>query len=551
MIEIFILSFCATFLQTPFGYLIQKGSNLRSFSMQHIYGLIILSFFALLLNFFTPLNEFVNSIFLILGLILIIKYYRVFLTKKYFLYSIISSLIIFLLITSSDVYRPDAGLYHLPYIKILNEEKIIFGISNLHFRFGHISIIQYLSALNFNFIFKENGIVLPSAMLSAASIIYFLSNLNFRLKKKKFDFYFFFALSLLLFIFYKVNRYSEYGNDAPAHLLTFILISEIIKNFYNFRFNDIHKYFLISSYIIMNKIILIPVTLFTFVFFLRKNLLNNLKLFIINKKTLFLILFFFMWFTKNIFTSGCILYPIKITCFNNLEWTDSLTIEKVSIENEAWAKGWPDYRDKINAVSQFEYSKKFNWIETWSKNHFIKIIEILAPYIIFFIILFFVLKSGNKKQKNELHLKYLFFVSLFGFILWFLKVPVFRYGYSLIIVPLSLVFSYFFARINLKKNTNTILNTILIIFIIGFVSKNLNRIIFSDNKYYNHPWPKYYSFKKDNQIEEPKSKLISGKKIYFVENDYCMYSYGPCGLYNENLEIKIKNNYTFYNLSVN
>ena len=24
-----------------------------------------------------------------------------------------------------------------------------------------------------------------------------------------------------------------------------------------------------------------------------------------------------------------------------------------------------------------------------------------------------------------------------------------------------------------------------------------------------------------------------------------MYSYGPCGLYNENLEIKIKNNYTF------
>ena len=109
--------------------------------------------------------------------------------------------------------------------------------------------------------------------------------------------------------------------------------------------------------------------------------------------------------------------------------------------------------------------------------------------------------------------------------MWFLKVPVFRYGYSLIIVPLSLVFSYFFARINLKKNTNTILNTILIIFIIGFVSKNLNRIIFSDNKYYNHPWPKYYSFKKDNQIEEPKSKLISGKKIYFVENDYCMYSY--------------------------
>ena len=49
--------------------------------MQHIYGLIFI-FFALLLNFFTPLNEFVNSIFLILGLILIIKYYKFF--KKIF-----------------------------------------------------------------------------------------------------------------------------------------------------------------------------------------------------------------------------------------------------------------------------------------------------------------------------------------------------------------------------------------------------------------------------------------------------------------------------------
>ena len=301
----------------------------------------------------------------------------------------------------------------------------------------------------------------------------------------------------------------------------------------------------------MNKIILIPVILFPIVFFLKKNLINNLKTFINNKKIFFLMLFYLLWFSKNIFTSGCILYPIKITCFNYLEWTDSVTIEKISIENEAWAKGWPDYRDKNNTLSQFEYSTKLNWIDTWSKNHFIKIIKILAPYIIFFIILFFVLKLGNKKQKNELHLKYLFLVSVSGFILWFLKVPVFRYGYSLIIIPLSLVFSYFFIRVNLKKNSNLILNTILLMFTIGFIFKNLNRIIFSEREYYNYPWPKYYSFKKDNKIKKPSHKLISGKKIYFVENDYCMYSYGPCGPYNENLEVKIKNNYTFYTLSIN
>ena len=101
-----------------------------------------------------------------------------------------------------------------------------------------------------------------------------------------------------------------------------------------------------------------------------------------------------MWFTKNIL-QAVVFRSIKITCFNNLEWTDSLTIEKVS--SEAWAKGWPDYRDKINAVSQFEYSK-IQLIETWSKNHFIKIIEILAPYIIFIIFCIKIRKQHKKKR---------------------------------------------------------------------------------------------------------------------------------------------------------
>ena len=46
-------------------------------------------------------------------------------------------------IFKSELFRPDAGLYHLPFTKILNEEKLILGLSNLHFRFGHTSILQY------------------------------------------------------------------------------------------------------------------------------------------------------------------------------------------------------------------------------------------------------------------------------------------------------------------------------------------------------------------------------------------------------------------------
>ena len=52
--------------------------------------------------------------------------------QEFFIYSIISTFIISILILESNVYRPDASLYHLPFINILNEEKIIFGLSNLH-----------------------------------------------------------------------------------------------------------------------------------------------------------------------------------------------------------------------------------------------------------------------------------------------------------------------------------------------------------------------------------------------------------------------------------
>ena len=43
--------------------------------------------------------------------------------QRIFIYSIISTFIISILIYESNVYRPDAGLYHLPFINILNEEK--------------------------------------------------------------------------------------------------------------------------------------------------------------------------------------------------------------------------------------------------------------------------------------------------------------------------------------------------------------------------------------------------------------------------------------------
>ena len=223
MLEIFFYSLLVLVLFTPFGYfLIQHFEpNLYSFSKQLIFGSIFLCFLAITINFFFPLNIYVNSIVLILSFIILYKKRKIYISKKFFLFLLLSGILITFLIAESHVYRPDAGLYHLPFISILNSEKIVLGLSNLNFRYGHASIMQYFSAISNNLLLYDFGIVFAQAIIAVAVIINFSYLLLVGIQNKKYSFHLFYIFFILTYIFYKMNRYGEYGNDAPAHFLVF------------------------------------------------------------------------------------------------------------------------------------------------------------------------------------------------------------------------------------------------------------------------------------------------------------------------------------------
>ena len=231
MFNIFILSIFSIFIISPFGYLFIKKHSFINFAIQLIYGVIIVSFVALFLNFFFPLNLLINTLILIIPIYLIFKNYSYFMSKKFLLFVVFNGVIIFFLITNSTVYRPDAYLYHLPYIDTLNNEKIIFGLANLHFRFGHISIIQYFSAALNNYVLLDKGIIIANAIIPSAAIIYFVSTIYRDYKQENISLRFFYNFFIFIFIIYKMNRYGEYGNDAVSHFLFFIVISEALKFF--------------------------------------------------------------------------------------------------------------------------------------------------------------------------------------------------------------------------------------------------------------------------------------------------------------------------------
>ena len=359
----------------------KNSSNIKDFSDIAINGFIYSSFIALLINFFNPLDIKINTLILLI-ICMVFFFQKKKINKKELFILIISIFFCFFIIILDTINRPDAGMYHLPFVKIINEEKIIFGLANLHARFGHISIIQYASAINNNFFIGDIGILIPLISIYSFLTFYFLGDiLNFLFNNKKQNCNYlsiFFSSMILLYISYKINRYGEFGNDAIAHLLYFYLVSKLI-NYKKFNYLDFNKIYLISVFAILNKFMLIFSILIPIYIFLKDKVSFNKAVF--SLPTIFLSL----WILRNIIASGCAIYPQINTCFTDLKWSNKNEIIQMSESSEAWSKDWPNSNKKL---SMKEYSKNFNWLSTWKNNHFKKITKILIPYLVILVFVF-------------------------------------------------------------------------------------------------------------------------------------------------------------------
>lgn len=543
MLHLFISSLFTVTLYSLFGYLFSHNikPNTISFSKTIINGAIIVSFISLFVNFFTPLTKEINSL---LCLIIIIFYFKFNLlkSKKYLFFLFLIAIITYILVFASHTYRPDAGLYHLPYINILNEEKIIFGLSNLHFRFGHVSIMQYLSAINYNLFTGIKGIALPSAIIASTIIVNFLSNLKNYLLNKNYNFHFYYLLGILIYICFKMNRYAEYGNDAPTHFLTFYFFSEFLKlKIKELNLNEILNISLLGVFIILNKITLILILIIPFICIVKNKFFNIFK----KLKFYLIVSFLTLWIAKNLIISGCLIYPIKSTCFSGLAWTDIKTVEKISLENEAFTKNWPKY-ERRNEVTKEEYIKKFKWFKTWSKKLINEQKEKSFAYAFILIIIFIYLykKSNGYKTKEKKQLTFLFTLCV-ATTFWLIKIPEYRYAYSIIISLITFPFAILLANRKFDKSPNKIFSAIIIVFISIFLIKNLIRINNTET-YYDYPNPRIYSHNDDNKKVKYTSIRINNIIIHNQKDGYCMYNKNLCTPYKIDIKISNRNGYLFF-----
>jgi len=522
-IELFLFIFSCIITTTVY-YILGKlflTENKNNFYDHLIFGVIIASFISLTLNFILPLSRELNSVFQIL---IICIFFIIYKKKIYFSEIkkiIVISLSILILISFDTENRPDAYLYHLPYSQILNDYKIITGVSNLHFRFGHTSIFQYLSSFNYTIFSELNGLLVPSALFCITIFLYFLNDLLLIFKdKKNISFGKLFSLLIFTYISFRINRYSEFGNDAMSHLTVFYLVSKFIY-LKNYKLTDYKKILLLCIFSFLNKSFLIFTFIIPAYIFFKKKL--NIKKSIIN----FPMIVLFFWIIKNILISGCAIYPVKITCFSSLKWVDIQEVSYEAIKAEAWAKGWPE-RERKN-ITQSEFNKQFNWIKAWKKDHLYVFLKNLVPFLIFIFLLFIFCRDKNVMVKldNQKKIVLLLFSSI-GTVYFLLKFPLYRYGYSYLIVLISVLFLQSLIRINYKKFVN--LTKILIIFcIIGIFLKQGQRI----QKYHELRTliPSDRSLPKIDQ--ENIEKIQISKNFYYYKTNNkgsseCKYFKSPC-----------------------
>jgi hypothetical protein len=262
-----------------------------------------------------------------------------------------------------------------------------------------------------------------------------------------------------------------------------------------------------------------------------------------------------------------------MTCFDQLSWFSKDVVFAISpkiqsLDNEAWTKGWPDY--KGITVTQEIFIKNFFWLKTWFFGHGIQIFKKLSFFIIFIFISYLIIKkidNKNKiKNKNEeikyietqKKIKFLLLLSFLGTLLWFFRFPVFRYGSSYVILFI-IIFSILLIGQNTlfyKNNINLykFFNKSLIIIFLLFSTKHIIRIYNNfDHDYHGYPWPKIYSQSKDAMTFFIRTEpvIINGIIAYYLNktDDGCGYNASPCtGLIPSKIIFTIKNSYKFYNL---
>ena len=509
-----------------------KNNNLGILGLKGLFLITILSYVT---NFLFKHNYAHNLIFLSLGIFFfLINYKKIFHKNKKI--TLIASILFFILFLGILVYKnhDDFFYYHFGYTySLINFEKLV-GIGNLEHGFRTPSSIFYINSLFFLPYIKYHFLHAGAIYFMGFASIYFIQKIIY-LRNLNYNKFLIFILSFsFIFINTIFYRIAEHGTDRSALILIFVLIAIIIerisakKNLSFDQFKDYNENILILFFLIISlkSFYLIYSLLFLYWIYKNKNYYFNKKFFIKiikNRISILFILGLILLFLTNFLNTGCLIYPASFTCYEGFSWSlKIIDVEKMKIWYELWSKAGatPNYR-----VENIEnYLSGLNWLSNWFENYFFNKVSdfLLSIFVIIIFFIFFFFKKNKRKSNFKFLTLYLIFLILF--IQWFVSYPALRYG-GYTILALIIFFpicSYISQNCNIK-NFNKKINLIIILSLIVFSVKNIDRIYDENKKYgYNILKNPYYNLDDNAFFYDKKIKNLiesDSDKIFILKNN--------------------------------
>ena len=498
-----------------------------------LYGIFLITIISYVSNFFLAHNLIFNSFVIVTGFISFILLFNFKKNKEIIKeYVIVFSLLFIFIIVFKN--HDDFSYYHFAYTHLLTEYKAMIGIGYFNHGFRTPSSIFYISSIFYLPFAKYFLFHLPAAYFLGFTnlILYKKIQENINIKNNLYLVYLsLFSLAFINIFFYRLG---EHGTDRSAMILIFILAIETIL-FINFTKKNrgaelivYHVMILITLIFTLKAFYMLYGVFFLLILYFEKNPKKLIMSIFKNKIFYLSILLILCVFLITFFNTGCLIYPVKIFCFPNIQWTISMKeVELMNQHYQLWSKAGltPSFRTD-NAET---YIQNFNWVINWIDKYFFNKVSDFLLGLIFIVIIFFLFFYSKKNiLYKEKKIYTFYFILILLFIEWFYFHPALRYGgYHLIallfFIPSAIILEKYSKNL---KSLNSKINILIVIIITVFLARNVNRI-YSEYKFYDYNFLNNVNYNIDENyfiIDKRIKKIIDcQKKSLKIDcNDYIL-----------------------------
>ena len=451
------LVFLSTVLSGLGILLSEKHENSElSFFDYAIRGFICLSFIGLVITFFVPINRYVSLSSVGIGFLCFIyngrlAYKSFGVHPKLMLSFLVALLILAAINIPSTPFFYDTGLYHLQSIDWLERSTKIFGLANLHSRFGFNSI-WLIDAAVIDLFHKSHALIFIVNSLLFTIVIGGLAQPiisgSARFDRPNIKTVFSMIIVIVLLIDARHLAYDQFlastGDDLPAGLLVIYAFFSYLGVFEGGAKARSSFFNLVVSCVlaVMVKVAAIPVILLIPPAYLNLTGGNGRHIipFLRNRTISCLLIVGAAWVLNGIVLSGCAVMPALSTCIGALPWAvPASDVRESALSIIGWARA-PGPRF-LEAVSGRPWLAEWPSLMLWNQIFLLKlmrtfgVVAALGLTIVLVDRLFMKVATFERRpEPGTLPITYAILTACVGNVFWFVAAPDPRFGVGFIIV---------------------------------------------------------------------------------------------------------------------